>query len=71
MSRFGMNNCSTVSTPIMKAGLGANMLTEYHPTKVKSTKEAIGSPLSLSTRTHPHIVAAIGILARDSGNPTE
>lgn len=72
LERFSMQDCRSISTPMATSIKVKNQQGDGDiRLSAERFKEVIGSLLYLSTRTRPDIVTAVGILSRDSGNPTK
>ena len=74
LERFGLSDCTPVSTPLDP---GAKLSTSMSPTTPEDIEEmrsipylqAVGSLMYLAVATRPDIAYAVGVLARFSKNP--
>ena len=74
LERFGLENCSTVSTPLpeghkLSKDMGPKTQEEIDLMRDTPYRQLIGALMYLAVATRPDIAYAVGVLARFSSNP--
>lgn len=76
LARFGMDNCNSLSTPIVKENLEAGKVsdTEQQYTESEDShkyRQAVGALMYLMVATRPDIAYAVGVVSRTLEHPSK
>ena len=71
LKKFGMQNCTPVSTPLEPGRKFQQLAPSDEPFDVQTYQQAIGCLTYISTATRPDIAAAVGVLSQYMSKPSK